>query len=170
MKIIEALKELPLLEKRINKQCEQIMEYAALGSHEESPFGTREAHRKQLESLVQSNKDLASRYEKLKLALTLTNASVKVDILGTTKTIAEWITFKSSTYRYLAKTLTSLDLVKASQRVREVKVDITEGIRVERMYDEQDRNRQLNNLSELFDKVDGTLEVVNATTDLVVEI
>ena len=166
MKIIEALKELPVLEKRIAKQSQQIADYAGLSSQEESPFGTREEHLKRVTALVQSNFDLAARYAKLKRALAVTNATVKVGIAGETKTIAEWIVFKDKTGDQLKFTLNALNLDRVQRRLRDTPVDITQGVKIERMYNEDEKNALLEAVRAQEDGIDAALEITNATTDL----
>jgi hypothetical protein len=170
MKIIEALKELPVIEKRIEKQASQIAEYAGLVSNEQPPFGTSDAQKKKVSELIQSNYDLSKRYAKLKRALAITNTQVEVEVLGEKRTIAEWITFKTHTANQLARTLNALNLSHAQARLQTSKFDVTEGIKIERMYDEEFKLKQSNRVQELLDNIDATLEIVNATTDLTVEV
>lgn len=170
MKIIEALKELPVLEKRIARNNEQIKEYAGLPSWETSPFGGAGLQTDKVQSLVQSNLDLIDRHSKLTLALAITNTQVKVDIGGEVKTITEWIAFRRKTYALMKSTFDSLDVSAAIERAGRPKVELTEGVKVERMFSEENKLKSLERIRAIRDLVDGTLEVVNATTDLTVEV
>ena len=170
MKIIEALKELPVLDKRIRNQAQQIAEYAGYITSEQPAFETVEAQRKKVSELLQSNEDLAKRYASIKRALAITNATIEVDVAGEKKTISEWITYKANTHNQLHQTYSALNLNAANSRLSSSQIDLTEGVKLERMYSEEYRNKKLEEIRNLNDTIDATLEIVNATTDMVSEV
>lgn len=173
MKLIEALKELPILEKRIQKNCEIISEHAGVALAEESPYGSEMEHRLKIESLVQANLDLATHYEKLKRAIHMTNSATTVTIDGVTKTVDEWITFRTGTGQALLNTYRSLNMDKVNNRSKSTALTHTaleQGVAQKRMYDQERRDAELDRIMQLVEHVPGALEVVNATTDLIMDV
>lgn len=169
MKIIEALKELPLLEKRIQKQTAQIGKYASYGSHVGSAFETEAKQRTELAALVQSNNDLVNRYLSLRKVLNKTNTEVLVTIDKLTLSISEWIAFREKGGKMLIDTFQALTINNGSNDIRTVQANLNEGAQVGivRCFDEKLKNVSINEYQEILDKIDATLEMVNATTDLV---
>lgn len=167
MKIIEALKELPIIEKRITNQNEQILLYSGLASNETAPFDTEDQQRFKVQQLIQSNQDLCTRYELLKLTLSHTNNLTKVTINEVTKPITQWIAFKAKTQDFLVKTYKALDYNAAVNRTKSLPIDVNTGYKISKMYKEEDKNKALESLRDLNDRIDAQLEIVNATTDLI---
>ncbi len=170
MKIIEALKELPLIKKKINTNRQRIADYCCLYSFEDSPFGDIGDHQKNFDSLLQSSEDLVKRYERIKLALSITNAGIKVTINNEEKTIAEWITYRTETGEIQKSIYKSLQVETAQARLRNTAVDLDKGLKRTSFYDEKKRNDNIDHVEDLLGSIDAKLEVVNATTDLSVEV
>ena len=78
MKIIEALKKLKVIEKRMEKNKSQITQYASMISTERPIFDTEEKQRKEVSSLIQANIDLMKEYLDLKGKIEKNNITVKV--------------------------------------------------------------------------------------------
>lgn len=172
MKLIEALKELPLIEKKVARNVEKLREYASAvdNGKVDLKFSTEALQRKEIESLLQSSNDLANRADKLRRAIALTNANTNVTIKGETRTILEWISFRRNTFQLRLSALQALSDTASTQQMRNTPVDPAVGIRVVRFYDEKNKNEKIEDLHNLYDAVDSTLEIVNATTDIVVEL
>ena len=169
MKIIEALKEIPLLEKRIHSNIAKINEYAAgndtgAGGH---VFDTADKQKAEVAALLQANEDLVKRRSELRRQLYLTNASVKVNIDGTEKTISEWIEYREKGFDLLQATYAALNDQVALNKVRSIQYNPETGIKTVRFYSEADKNDKINKTQALRDQLDARLEMVNATTDLV---
>jgi hypothetical protein len=174
MKIIEALKEFPLLEKRIEKNIELVQKYSSeldLGKAEYT-FGSNENQTKEVTSLLQSTDDLIARRAKLRRALAVTNAKIKVTILGKERTITEWIEYREKGCDLQVKALNALNDKTASLQLQanQGKLDLAAGVRVVRFYDEKEKNEKANKLMEEKSVIDASLEIVNATTDLTEEV
>lgn len=173
MKIIEALKELPLLEKRIQKNNGMIAVYASdvdtgHGAERQSlAFSTVEEQRKEVQSLVQSTNDLVKRKAELRRKLAITNATVEVKIEGVTMTIAEWIEYRQHGVKNILNALSALNDNSGRQKMQSTQFDPEKGIKIIKFYDEKDRNEQAEKWSSIADKIDSSLEIVNATTDLI---
>jgi hypothetical protein len=167
MKIIEALKELPLLKKRMERNYQLIQKYSSMVESDTPEFETVERQQQEVDSLIQANVDLASRYENVTNRLAITNATVKVEIEGVSKTIREWITFRNVTKVYLDSTYSALQPATAEQNLRAKQYDLAKGVKVVRFYKEEDKLAALGKYQLIRDKIDATLEIANVNTDLV---
>lgn len=173
MKIIEALKNLKTIEKRVAKNCEQIKQYAAWVSGETLPFETEDAQRAQIVGLVQSNLDLEKEYLRLKKAIEATNLATTVTVSTQSYPISDLVTLKRNSKAgrdFRALTYRSLDSYQASMRLQGVYskgIDASNPPKVIQGYKEEDKNKALREWEEFIDAVDGKLEVVNAETDII---
>lgn len=169
MKIIQALKELPLIEKKIQKNIELIKKYAAAVDNGKVQlfFDTVDAQRQQITSLIQSNNDLVSLKAKIRRDLATTNARTPVTINGKTYTIAEWIELKQHGLENMRNTFAALDDLQATRAAMTAPPNPTTGVKVVRFYDEVFKNSQLSEVLELQNTIDTILEIVNATTDII---
>lgn len=169
MKIIEAMKELKLLEKRIGSNREQITRYASYASIDDPIFDKDpEIQRKELSSLVQANFDLIEYYLELKERIQKTNLETKVTIGGVSRSISQLITLRTGSGRAYIDTLQALNANTAMNRLNQVKqIDMSNPPKAILLWDEKEKNEQLKHWQyEVLDKIDSTLEIVNATTDL----
>lgn len=174
MKIIESLKELPLLEKRIEKNVQLVQLYSSemdMGKGEYT-FGTKEKQDVEVKGLVQSTHDLISRRAKIRRVLAITNAKVIVKIGRHERTITEWIEYRQKGVDLELKLFGALNDGNGSRQLQlnQGKLDLSAGVRIVRFYDEKAKNDNVSECMELKSMIDSTLEIVNATTDLFEEI
>lgn len=94
MSITQALPELKLLEKRIDKVSTTIQDWCKI-AHNSAPLD-KEKHKKETEAQLQSYMDLVKRREAIKRAIVLSNAQTKVRVGQFEGTVAEAIEYKSS--------------------------------------------------------------------------
>ena len=94
MSVTQALPELKLLEKRIDKVTDTIQDWCKV-SHNGAPVD-KDKHKKETEALLQSFTDLVKRRDTIKRAIILSNAATKVKIASWEGTVAEAIEYKSS--------------------------------------------------------------------------
>ncbi len=94
MSITQALPELKLLEKRIDKVSDTIAEWCKV-SHNGAPVD-KDKHKKETEAQLQSFMDLVKRRDAIKRAIILSNANAKVKIGTFEGTVAEAIEYKMS--------------------------------------------------------------------------
>lgn len=176
MKIIEALKELPLIDKKILRNTELIQKYSSemiAGENYQYVFGSADKQREEVKSLLQSTDDLIARKAKIRRALAITNANVSVTIHGVTRTISEWIEYRQKGIDLQIKALGACNLTNANQQVaaQRGRIEIAEGgIRFERFFDEKANNEATAKLLDIQAAIDPQLEIVNATTDLKEEV
>lgn len=169
MKIIEALKNLKTIEKRILKNCEDITKYSAWVDIETIAFETEEKQRAEVASLVQSNLDLETEYLRLKTAIETTNLAVSVTIKDRTYSISNLVTLKRKAKGFRAMTYNALDGRGAVQRMQQIYAkgfDAGNPPKVVAAYKEEDKNKALREWDDFVSAIDGRLEVVNAETEL----
>jgi hypothetical protein len=94
MSVTQALPELKLLEKRIDKVMNNISDWCKV-SHNGAPVD-KEKHKKETEAQLQSFMDLVKRRDAIKRAIILSNAQTKVKIGTFEGTVAEAIEYKAS--------------------------------------------------------------------------
>lgn len=168
MKLIEGMKSLKVIEKKMQHNAVRITEYAAIVSTEKPIFGTEAEQRKQVEALIQANTDLGTEYLNLKKRVDLTNIQTQVtigkkaysisDLLQIKRTVAKLM---ETTYQALNDQLAERRLVGMRQQAGGDKV-----ARVERMYDETRKYEGLQHWQGLRDEIETRIEVINATTEL----
>lgn len=168
MKIIEALKQIKLNKIKIAELTERIGQASANMSNEEPVYG--EGTRTKLEGYLQSIRDLTLDNISLLTRISKTNLETQVSIdLGhatVTKSIAEWIwrrreyaEIERSAWRALTDRNLRAGVIKTSTgEVKEVTVV--------KHYDQEKRDNMVASLRAEPTQIDMTLEIVNATTDL----
>ena len=172
MKIIEGLKRLHLLEKRMKDNIERIQQYASAVDIERFVFDTEARQRIEVAALVQANKDLLEEYLHLKRRIDATNAHTKVMVCGIERSIADWLTLRRQTsarpapLSLLVETYSALNDTVGQERLRVATWPTDRNPHVVRFYNEEESVRSLQEVKELYSTIDPTLEVVNASTEL----
>jgi hypothetical protein len=166
--IIEGMKELKLIEKKMEQNCMRILEYSSICSTELAKFSSEEVQRKEVQGLVQSNLDLATRYMEIKRAIERTNLATIVAFDKKNYTVSDLLVLKRKLESVIIKTYNSLsDLSAKTKQPSFQRVAGDQVVTVKQLYDEKSKYDALNSWHELFNAVTGRLEVVNATTNLI---
>lgn len=163
MKIIEGMKELKTIERRMAKNSEKITEYASSLDSERLIFESEKEQRKEVASLVQANEDLMVHYLELKAAIERTNLGTDVDIEGKVYTIASLLVIQRRMAQFMNNTYRALNDSKG----RALSRGRNDASKVVTFYDEKAKNEGLEHWENLYERANSRLEVVNATTDLV---
>lgn len=169
-KLVEALKRLRVIEKKMVKQNpENISRYSSMVSTEKPLFETEEKQRKAVSSLVQSSMDLLQEYLVLKKQIEETNLRTEVEMGGTKYTLSDLLIIKRKLAQIMISTFTSMNDTEGQRRLSMARGSAPEGKtpHVVRFYKEEDRNKGLNEWQDLYDNIDSRLEVIVATTDLI---
>jgi len=166
MKIIEALKRLGVIEKRIAHNNAEITKYASKLNTEMPVFESVAEQKKQVAQRVQANADLAEEYLRLKKAIDFTNLMTTVELNGKLYSIADLLFIKRKVASMHMDTYKALN--DSAARLRERTVGSVDNKRpvVELMYSEEQKNTKLREWMDLYDIIDARLEVINATTEL----
>src|SRR6056297_2980857 len=94
MKIVEAMKELKLIEKKMVKNNDSIQKYSSQPSNERPYFQDESTQKKEVKNLVQSNRDLLSNYLELKKKIEKTNLETIVEMDGVKYAISDLLVLK----------------------------------------------------------------------------
>lgn len=176
MKIIEALKEIPLIEKKIESNMKQISKYASavqVGDVIHSEFKTAEEQQKVFDGLIQSTKALCYRRGRLRNILAKTNATVTFTLNGETNTITEWLEIRNKTLEVLKNLQSSLTTISGNVALQALPKELFASgaaVQVIKFYDEAFKNSLTDHINNLKYQIDTSLEMLNATTDLVEEV
>ena len=169
MTITEGLKKLNLIQKRIEKNCEEIQKYASLLSNERPIFETERHQREEISKLIQSNLDLEKEYNKIKAMIDYTNLVTYVQINDENRSIHSWLIVLRKTGKTLIQTYKSLNPYEATSKLLRFKNDTNSQITVIRLYDENEKRNGERKWEDLTSgkTIEGRLEVINATTKLI---
>jgi regulator of replication initiation timing len=172
MKLIEGMKKLRVLEKKIARNTERISQYASAPSNEKPTFGTEQEQKKQVKELVQANVDLTTEYLNLKQRVDMTNLTTVVNIGKRTYKLSDLLVLRRGLAKLMEKTWHSLSTEYGDRRLSSMRgnVVLQAGEKqpfVVKIYDENDKFEQLQDWQSLQDEIEQRLEVINATTQLV---
>lgn len=163
MKIVEGLKRLQSIEKKIKNNNKQITKYSSLINTERPHFDNQ---KEAVGNLLETNKNLFEEYLSLKDQIDRTNNTVTVTIGSETRTINQFLNIKRRMGKLLIESYESLNDSHSEDRFSRFRGD---GIHVVRFYDENIKNQNIEYWSDILDQIDGALEVANATVDIVEE-
>lgn len=168
MKLIEAMKRLRVIEKRIGGNSTSITLYASSVSTEKPLYETESAQRAEVMSFIQSSQDLLAEYLKLKRKIEETNLRTIVEIGGIKYAISDLLVIKRKMANLMVRTYRALNEEQGDKRKVSAGLG-PDGQRPHtvRYYDEKEKNEGLRHWQDLYDNIDSRLETVNALTDLV---
>jgi hypothetical protein len=172
MKLVEGLKELKLIEKKIAKNTEQINQYASKLSTEKPQFDTDKEQSAKVQSLIQANKDLTKFYVELNNMIAYTNLTTNIDFEGETYRVADLLIYVRKMHDSMVKTIEALNETSARFRLKQyaqggIQTGGGEKIYVEKFYKEEFKNTELQRLEKLDrSRVIARLETLNAVTEL----
>jgi hypothetical protein len=171
MKLIEGLKRLRIIEKRIKSQNADITRYASMISTERPLFETEDRQKKEVKSLIQSNTDLIEEYLGLKRRIDLTNLSTFRDLMGKKFSIADLLNIQRKAKEMGTSTFKSLNDSAAQSRLVNMRHMSSDGKTpvVNRLFTEEERIKGLKYWQDLYDSIGAILEIMNATVDLIEE-
>lgn len=170
MKLIEGLKKIKELLAKADDLRAKVRDNCADMDVQEPVYGSVSQQQEQIKVWLQSHSDVLKEALRLRLSVQRTNLGTKVTIeLGgkqVEKTIAEWIHRRKD----LAKAdgqiwalLTDRGLQPQNFKDKEGQISLT---KVRRYFDAKERDTQIELYRTEPGIIDRTLEVVNATTDL----
>ena len=171
MKIIEALKTIKANKAKVEDLIQKIKANSAMLSINTSPYGDVAKSSAQVKSWIDTINSVLLNNEGLSSRVHRINNSVKVDIdIGgkvITKTIDEWLRRRSEGVDFEARAFGSLtdrglkeDLIKNADGT-------TTHVTIIRHYDVYAKDERLATLLGEKALIDSTLEIINATVDLV---
>ena len=167
MKIIEGMKKLRIIEKKMAKNMESISKYSSLLNTERPYFETEDRQKQEVKSLIQANQDLMEEYLKLKKDLEYTNLTTMLEFDGRKYSISELLVLKRKMARNMIDTFSSLNAKAANLKLSSARRGAEDKTpQAIRLYKEEEKNAGLSKWQDLYDNIDSRLEVLNATEDL----
>jgi len=172
--IVEGMRDIKRLMEKCGNLEEKISKHSADYDIEKPVYGTPDEQTAQVQEWVQSHTDSVHEICDLKRRLTKTNVETKVTITigdnAIERTITEWIARRTQLSSLHARAFACLNdrrldknlHLGASTPGAEDKV-----INIRRYYDPKARDKQLDALRDEPHLINQTLEVINATTQLV---
>lgn len=168
MKIIEGLKKIKDLQRKFADITEKIKSHAADMDFETPAY---ENQKGQVSEWIQACRDIALEIAKLRVSIQKTNLETKVSIeLGgkqVTKSIAEWIHWRKDLAKGMEAVYRSLHDRGLKEGTIQQSNGTTKEIKIRRYYDPKERDQNIELYRGQPMLIDSTLEVVNATTDLI---
>lgn len=167
MKLIEALKQIKDLQRKAEDLRNKVAQHSAHMNFETPVYPDQKA---QVASWVQAHTDILKEILRLRVAIqktnTMTSVVIELDGKQVTKTIAEWIHRRrdlSGLDRDMWKKLTDRGL-KEGMGTNSMQQPIE--VKIVRCYDPKERDNKIMAFDSEPSTIDGKLEIVNATTDL----
>ncbi|MGD2072884.1 MAG: hypothetical protein PVG65_05300 [Candidatus Thorarchaeota archaeon] len=169
--LIEAMKKLRIIEKKINTNTNSINRYASMVSTEKPSFDNEGKQQREINALIQSNEDLMEEYLILKKRIEYTNLFTTVEMHGRKYSISELLVIRRKLANLMVSTYNALNDREGQSRLQmyqrtSATASDSERPRVVKLYKEEMKNEGLKKWQDLYDNIDSRLEVINATTPL----
>jgi hypothetical protein len=169
MKIIEAMKQIKELQVQAEDLKRKIKQNHAHLNYESPVYGSEQKNR--VDEWLQGFSDTLKEILRLRVAIQKTNlqtiVTIKINEKDVSKTIAEWIHRR----RDLAKLEESVWRVLDDKGLKEGKMkdssDEVIDVKIVRYYDPATRDNKIEEYRGEPTKIDSTLEVINAITDII---
>ena len=167
MMIVEAMKTLRIVEKKMSQNTADIQRYASQVSTERPLFETEDKQKSAIKELIQSNSDLMKRYLNLKTRIEYTNLMTIVEMEGEKYSISELLVIQRKLAAMMFATYNALNDTEGQSRLRHTTQPTSgEAPHVVRFYKEEDKREQRRKWQDLMNNIITRLEVINATTPL----
>ena len=167
MMIVEGLKKLRIIEKKMSQNTSDIQQYASQVSTERPYFETEDKQKQAIRGLIQSNEDLKVQYLGLKNRIDFTNLMTKVTMNNEPYSIAELLVIQRKLATMMFATYNALNDTEGQRRLRNTPQSPSERPpHVVRYYKEEDKREQQRKWQDLMNDITTRLEVINATTPL----
>jgi hypothetical protein len=153
----------------MGQNMESITRYSSMVSTEKPLFESEAAQKKEVDGLLQSNKDLLKEYLTLKRRIEETNLQVNMEIGGTKYSLADLLVLQRKLASTMMMTYNALNDAEGQRRLAHTRHSSPEGKtpHIVRFYKEEEKNQGLRFWQDLHDNITSRLEVINATTDLI---
>ena len=165
--IVEGMKTLGVIEKKMSDNTRDIQRYASQVSTERPLFETEDKQKHAIKELTQSNVDLMKRYLNLKTRVEYSNLMTVVEMAGITYSISELLVIQRKLAAMMLGTYNALNDTEGQSRLRLTTQPQTgESPHVVRFFKEEDKREQQRVWQDLINNITIRLEVINATSPL----
>jgi len=121
LKLIEGMKKLKVITKKMQGNTERIQQYASIPSNERPYFSTEAEQTGEVKSLIQANEDLVKEYLNLKKRIELTNLKTQVTIGKNSYALADLLVLRRGLSKSMQMTFAALNDNSAEGREELVK-------------------------------------------------
>lgn len=171
MTITEALAEIKLITNKLMKKKEWCVTNVVRFKHAPDPYADKGGTKVVMSQELQSIEDLEGRIAAIRTAIMKANLENTADVMGTTKTIYEWLVWRkeiasnkrSFLQQIYSTAKNSVDRHAASPQVCKSESGVVTLVEMEVNVDYGDYNNKAAYVLEVFDKLDGILSLKNAT-------
>lgn len=168
MKLIEGLKQIKDLQKKVADFQDKVGKHSAHMSFETPMYKDQQ---KQVKEWIQAHADVLKEILRIRLAIQKTNLEtdvvIELDGKNVTKSIAGWIHRR----RDLATAEKACWKMLTDKGLKEGRVQKSDGsvdeVKIVRCYEPVERDKNISALDSEPSIIDGKLEIVNAVTDLI---
>lgn len=169
MKLVEAMKKLRIIEKRMGENTKSITQYASMLSNERTYFNTDTDQKNKVKELIQSNTDLMKEYLWLKRCIEKTNLETEMEMDGVSYTLSELLVIKRKMGAVMLRTFEAMNDQTAKERLVQFRGVASDGKtpNIVRYYQETDKIEGKRQYQNLLDNIESRLEVQNAITELI---
>lgn len=167
MKLIEAMNELKLTEKKLQQKLAFIQRYSARPSFRDDAFSGQEP--KKVAEAVQSANDLIQRHEDLKRNIDYTNLVTKVKVGKAEHSIHSLILHKRFLLKLKGQVYGSLNDQQAQVEVAQLRQRATDqkvNAQVVYNFDLSDKEAKMTEIIEMQSSIDSALQIANAKIEL----
>lgn len=169
--ITEALSEVNLIKKKIDKKKEMILANLARFKHVPDPYSKQGGGAQANLNELQAIKDLSSRLMRVRGAISQANLSNKITINGHELSIHDWLTWKREVaplkqkffLDLCQKTKQNMDHFAKSPQVYKDEEGKTHLVEFESNIDYADVMKDTENIGDCLERLDGQLSLKNAT-------
>ena len=162
------MKKLRLIEKRLEDNAQRVNQYASGVSTEKPYFDSDKEQTAEVAKLIQENTDLVHEYMRLKASIDRANLVVTIKYGNREYSLSDLLWLKRKLGHSLTDTYRNLNTNYADGRVRNAPKDAAGNPPViVRYYDEKKKNENLLEIQTMLSEIDGRLEVMNSTTDII---
>jgi len=171
MKLIQAMKQVKDLARKSDDLKAKVKQFCADMSFETPVYGSQDLQTKQIQEWIQAHSDILKEMLRLRVAIQRTNLDTQVTVtLGdkdVTKSIAEWIHRR----RDLATNEMQMWQMLTDRNLKDGQTQSTTGqiveMKVRRYFDPATKDKKVELYRSEPHMIDSTLEVINATVDLI---
>jgi len=173
MTITEAMAEIKVIVKRVNKKIESLKEYVIRPDAVRDPLEDSGGSTEYVRSEVQSIRDLFQRIMDLRVGIQKKNQETELTIEGVSRSVSEWLTWRrevASLEKLLTDTLWGI--IVAARREQRSRAQALESGEVKNQFelvcnvDEADLLKTRETNEAVLEQLDGQLSLLNATVNL----
>lgn len=174
MSITEALAEIKLIQNKLQKKQQWVLQNLTKARHTTDPFASTGGIQKAAQAELQAIADLEKRMLIIRKAIMQSNVLTEATVLDKTQTIYEWLVWKKEIAKQSAlfsqtiytHTKSALDKIAHTPQAAKVEDNKTILVELDANTDYMKASVDAAYIQEILDKLDGVLSFKNATTQV----